>query len=1342
MSLNNLSTLQFNYNLNGLQDISTGEGNVLPVTSGSNITVVNDTTQYIVNLNDNISIDSINAGTGTFTYLSATHFTGSTGTISNIYTNQIQFNTGAFTGVDTEGLLYWDNSDNTNTLHLILDDNVSHHIGEETLYRVKASANITKGQCVMFDGTLGSSGILKAKPTYGNISPEYFMGVALENILLNEFGYVSQFGYFRGINTLAYTEGTLLYMNPSSTGALTNVEPTAPNTKILVAAVVNSGNASNGSIFIRPSIFPRLSDLNQVYTTGAANNDLFFYDGSKWINKPRNDALNGISLTGATIYNLTGTNANITNLTTVNLTGTNMAFTGASLGYLTVTGKTPLNLAISQTDSSAGNSFNGYVNFNEKTYMYGNMAASYIANHINPLNAILYSINNDTVLSCTANASSRIYFRPQGYLTSTNQAYIDNTGQLVNQSINTGLVTCTDNTITNGLEIQGRRSGTSKSIYQSDVTGINDFRGNTNNYGSNYFLGGAGTVVNFSPTVGVTVQGTITASSGAITNLSATNSIVTNLTGTNATITNATITNLTASSGAVTNLRYTTSTGTTSFITNATVTNGTITNLSATAITAPTITATSTLYAPTRLLGTHGGSDSFWIGMTGTGVDSSRVAIGVEGLTDGSGLIQNLRFRTNNAQRMIIDTNGLVGIGRTPSYILDVNSTSRFGENGTSSYLINLGHAGVGSYRAAYIYGDGSNMELNNQQNGALILSTNNIERFRISGATGYVGIGTNAPIEKLQVAYGNIQLGFNQADYRNIIIGGGNNYGYIGGNFPVNGDGILMSYNYNIANNSRPTATSAAAIKVGYGLISFHADVLTSGVPTQQMTLTSAGRLGINVTAPDYLLDVNGTAQIRSDSRFLGAITQINSANNAFANGIFIRKQRPGGVLGNNELGYFYFGGYSSDNVDRNTALIYAGSEDNFVPTSCPTYLAFFTTNTGANSPSERIRIRGNGNVGIGVSNPNAKLVVQNAVAADANIQGNGLNANIWCKDTGGSVYNGGTIVFGASQGMFCGIKGSITDGGDNTAGYMNFCVRTSRTAADMTNRGTLSAGLFLGETVTNTSYRLELERRNDTAYFPAATFTQDADTNFTIAATPGSRANTTDSIVGQIGLLYKASPVGTTYISSGMRFYRGAGANDSYMGITTNTNTLRYLCDSSGYHYFGMLTDTPSIATTNNTHNFRSQAYANGVGTSKCLSKGDGNFVARARFDYAGATTYTVAGGRVKIQGSNGSNTNHSAWQNASDDIKADWTGVYKLHLNINLYSAVGTQAAIFIYKGGAVVQTTWMDCRAGQIVTCNATGVIEATRLDVIDVRIEPQTASVNVNNDSIAWLTFEG
>jgi hypothetical protein len=87
---------------------------------------------------------------------------------------------------------------------------------------------------------------------------------------------------------------------------------------------------------------------------------------------------------------------------------------------------------------------------------------------------------------------------------------------------------------------------------------------------------------------------------------------------------------------------------------------------------------------------------------------------------------------------------GNVGIGTNSpaAYALDVVGEPRFGYATGNDFLVNLGRAGVGGGRSAYIYGNSNNMEINNQQAGALILSTNNAERIRIA-SNGNVGIGS-----------------------------------------------------------------------------------------------------------------------------------------------------------------------------------------------------------------------------------------------------------------------------------------------------------------------------------------------------------------------------------------------------------------------------------------------------------------------------------------------------------------------------------------------------------------------------------------------------------------------
>lgn len=159
------------------------------------------------------------------------------------------------------GTVYWDNEDRSKTLAVVMEDSgdIVQDIGEETFYRVKATATITKGQVVMFTGSVGASGGLKAAPATGLTAAqtEYIMGVATQNIANNGWGYITWFGEIKGVDTTggaeAWVDGEILYYNPAVTGGLTKIRPAPPNPIVIVAAVVNA--ASNGILFVRPTYF-------------------------------------------------------------------------------------------------------------------------------------------------------------------------------------------------------------------------------------------------------------------------------------------------------------------------------------------------------------------------------------------------------------------------------------------------------------------------------------------------------------------------------------------------------------------------------------------------------------------------------------------------------------------------------------------------------------------------------------------------------------------------------------------------------------------------------------------------------------------------------------------------------------------------------------------------------------------------------------------------------------------------------------------------------------------------------------------------------------------------------
>lgn len=241
-----------------------------------------------------------------------TSMTALTGGISS--PDFIQFDTTA-TVTDATGKLYYDNNDQFKTLAFQMNGSSIQKIGEETYYRVKLTAPATRGQVMMFTGTLGASGGLTAAPATGLTAEQsnYILGIADETGTTNDWIFVKDFGEVKGINTTggaeSWVQGQVLYYNPSVTGGLTKTKPTTPNAIAVMAAVVNVGT-SNGILFVRPTFGSVLggTDGNVEFTT-LTNGDIIVYDGvqQRWENAAQSTLSVGTAVTST---NLAGGAAN------------------------------------------------------------------------------------------------------------------------------------------------------------------------------------------------------------------------------------------------------------------------------------------------------------------------------------------------------------------------------------------------------------------------------------------------------------------------------------------------------------------------------------------------------------------------------------------------------------------------------------------------------------------------------------------------------------------------------------------------------------------------------------------------------------------------------------------------------------------------------------------------------------------------------------------------------------------------------------------------------------------------------------------------------------------------
>lgn len=292
---------------------------------------------------------------GDLTVTGTTNFSG--GSINPI--DYIQFDITYTGGTPTEGRIYWDEENQTLTLGLHQGD-VALQIGQEQYYLIKnqSGATIENGRVVRAAGTLGASGRILGEYMIadGTIPPKFTLGIATEDILNGEDGYVTDFGLVRGINTTGslygetWNDGDVLYVSPTISGGLTNVEPLAPDLAIEMAIVVYAD--ANGSIFVRPHRYPYSHDLQDMgWSAGTESNlDVIQWNGGlgyfELTNTPTFNSLsantiNAVTFSGGTFYGdgsgLTGITATITGTTSREIFLGDKEFTLNNAGSATLT---------------------------------------------------------------------------------------------------------------------------------------------------------------------------------------------------------------------------------------------------------------------------------------------------------------------------------------------------------------------------------------------------------------------------------------------------------------------------------------------------------------------------------------------------------------------------------------------------------------------------------------------------------------------------------------------------------------------------------------------------------------------------------------------------------------------------------------------------------------------------------------------------------------------------------------------------------------------------------------------------------------------------------------------
>lgn len=229
--------------------------------------------------------------------------------------------------------------------------------------KVTPNATLTKAnyQAVKISGAQGQRLAVALAQANNDANSADTIGLVIETINANQEGFIMTMGNLEGINTTGslqgetWADGDVLYLSPTTAGAITKVKPTGATGHIVVIGYVEYAHAINGKIYVKVMNGWELEELHDVAISTPANNEALIYESatSLWKNKTIASALgytpvpttrtltiNGTAydlsadrswtVSSANIYTADGT---LTGNRTVNLAGYNLAFKNAASTY-------------------------------------------------------------------------------------------------------------------------------------------------------------------------------------------------------------------------------------------------------------------------------------------------------------------------------------------------------------------------------------------------------------------------------------------------------------------------------------------------------------------------------------------------------------------------------------------------------------------------------------------------------------------------------------------------------------------------------------------------------------------------------------------------------------------------------------------------------------------------------------------------------------------------------------------------------------------------------------------------------------------------------------------------
>jgi hypothetical protein len=184
-------------------------------------------------------------------------------------------------GTFAEGKLYYNAT--KKTINVEIDTDITLAIGEQELvYCYNSGSEIPKGSLVYPTGGSGNTPTIALAMADAEAT-SLIIGVTIQTIPASGSGFVLVRGVIDGVDTSSFDIGDTLYLSPSVAGAFTKTAPTTSEYLVRVGVCLLK-DATTGSIYIRPIIKNRLSDLGDVAIVTPATDQVIRYNGVEWVN--------------------------------------------------------------------------------------------------------------------------------------------------------------------------------------------------------------------------------------------------------------------------------------------------------------------------------------------------------------------------------------------------------------------------------------------------------------------------------------------------------------------------------------------------------------------------------------------------------------------------------------------------------------------------------------------------------------------------------------------------------------------------------------------------------------------------------------------------------------------------------------------------------------------------------------------------------------------------------------------------------------------------------------------------------------------------------------------------